>query len=208
VGTGLQVPELQWPEPDTLQLEDRMPDGVAHALDLPLAALVNGDLQLVGLEAGHPGRGGATVLEVHPLSEGVQGPLVDRRVGHPHPVGLVDLEARVGQAVGERAVVGEQDEPAGVDVQAPDGVQAARSGHERDHGGPPMRIAGRGDDPRGLVEQVHDRVGGGRHRPAVHRDLVLIGLDVRGRIGDRRSVDLDPLGADDLLRGPAGGHSG
>ena len=54
-----------------------------------------------------------------------------RRAGPPptrDAVGLGHLKARVGEAVGELAVVGQQDQAAAVDVQTPDGIEAQAAG--------------------------------------------------------------------------------
>ena len=67
-------------------------------------------------------------------------------VGDDRPVGLVDLKARVGEPVGELAVVGEQDQPGGVDVEPPHRIQPqiASGRATRPWGGP----AGRGPSRR------------------------------------------------------------
>ncbi len=87
-------------------------------------------------------------------------------------VGLVDLEARVREPVGQLAVVGEQDQPGGVDVEPADRVQALGLGHQRDDGRTPLRVARGRDDAGRLVERVHDPLVDGRDRPAVDRDRV------------------------------------
>ena len=63
-------------------------------------------------------------------------------------VGARHLEAGVGEPVGQVAVVGEQDEPGGVDVEPAHGIQADRGGHERDHRRTALGIAGRRHDAR------------------------------------------------------------
>ena len=70
----------------------------------------------------------------------------DRAALDARAIGPRHLEARVGQRVGEVAVVGEQDQPGRVGVQPPDRVQALGRGHEVDDGAPAMGVARRRDD--------------------------------------------------------------
>src|SRR3954451_13640137 len=111
---GLQAAEAQRAEGDPLERADRVPDGLAHALDLALAALVDGQLDAVGPEAAGARRRREPVLELHALAQRAQRRLADRRVTHPRAVGPRDLEGRVREPVREVAVVGDQDEAGAV----------------------------------------------------------------------------------------------
>ena len=83
---------------------------------------------------------------------------------------LVHAEARVGEAVGEVAVVGEQQQALGVAVEATDREHPGLGGHEVDHGRPALRVRRGGDHPGRLVEQVVDE-------PGLHADLRAVDLD-------------------------------
>ena len=75
--------------------------------------------------AAHARRRGRAVLELDAVAQAARAPRSP--IGRPpsrRAVGLRDLEARVGQPVGELAVVGQQDQPAAVGVEAPDRIQA------------------------------------------------------------------------------------
>ena len=109
----------------------RMTDRLAHAPHLAVASLVDRQLEHVRPHAPHARGRGGTVLELHARRAARAERLVRRRpAAERRAVGLGHLEARVRQPVGELAVVGEQDQPAAVGVQAPDRVQAqpARAG--------------------------------------------------------------------------------
>jgi hypothetical protein len=63
-----QAPEQQRPERHALERDHRMPDRLAHAPDLALAALVDRDLQAIGSEPPHARRRGAPVLQLDALT--------------------------------------------------------------------------------------------------------------------------------------------
>ena len=69
------------------------------------------------------GRGGA-VLQLDAAAQRPQRAIADGTAAERRAVGLRHFKARVRQPVGELAVVGEQDQPTRVGVQAPDRVQA------------------------------------------------------------------------------------
>ena len=66
---------------------------------------------------------------------------------------LFDPEAGVRQPKRQLAVVGEQHEAFGVDVEAPDGIHAPRRVHQLDDGGPALGIVRGADDAERLVER-------------------------------------------------------
>src|SRR5580700_9681759 len=106
--------EAQGTESDALQTQDGMPDGLAHAPHLTVAAFADRELELVAAtaQAARAGGGGRTVLQLHAAAQRAQGALGDGSVRDAHAVGLGNFVARVRQAIGERAVVGEQDQAA------------------------------------------------------------------------------------------------
>ena len=110
-----------------------------------------------------------SVVELHAAAQARRAPprpLARRRASRA--VDLCHSEARVGQAVGELAVVREQDQAAAVGVQPSDRVQPQpRRRHQRDHGRAPVRVARRGEDAGRLVDGVHDPRLGAAQRMAV-----------------------------------------
>ena len=97
-------------------------------------------------------------------------------------VGLRHLVARVGEAVGELAVVGQQDQAGGVGVEAADRVQAplARRRARRRSGGRAGRCAVE-TTPARLVERVDDARLAAADRLAVDRDALAV-VDVARRV--------------------------
>ena len=70
----------------------------------------------------------------------------------------------------QRPVVGQDEEPLGVTVQAADREDSRVGRHQRHDRGPPLGVIRRGDDPVGLVQQVVDEIGRDRHEDAVDLD--------------------------------------
>jgi len=180
-------------------------DLLAHPPDLALAALVDRQLERVRGQAPDPGGRGRTVVELDAVPERAHRPLSHRWPRHDRAVGLVDLEARVRQPIGELAVVGQQDQAGRVGIQPADRVQAHRSTDHVDDRRAPLWVARGRDDPRGLVDRVDDAL----HRTfadpvPVHRDLVN-GFYVARRIEHQLPAHPHPPGADDLLRSAARG---
>ena len=152
---GGEVAQAQRAEGHAAQVDHAVADRLAHPPYLALAALVDRQLELVRAEQAHVGRRGAAVLELDALAQRAQGALA-RAPLDPRPIGPRHLEARMGERVGEVAVVGEQDQARAVGVQAADRVQALARRDEVDHGAPPVRVGRRGHHAGRLVQRVDD----------------------------------------------------
>ena len=181
-----------------------MPDRLAHPLHLVLAALVERQLDPRRAEAADAGRRGLAVLEVDSGDE-----LRDLGVGRlALDVGLVDLVHLVlgmHEPVRELAVVREEERPGRVHVEPADGHDAVFVRHELDDGGPALRILGRRDDARGLVqEDVGERLEA--DALAVHFNHVPA-LDEGREPGDL-VVHGHAAGLDQVVGPTAGSHSG
>jgi hypothetical protein len=110
----------------------------------------------------------------------------------------------VHEAVGERAVVREQERPGRVRVEAADRDDAARVPDEPDDGRATVGVARRRHHPGRLVEQdVGERLG--LEQRAVELDPVA-GLHER-REARKLAVHAHPPGPDELLGAAAGGDS-
>ena len=168
VGALAQVAELQRAEADALERPDGVPDGLAHAPDLALAALVDAQLEDVRAQPAHVGRGGAPVVELDALAQRPQRAVADRPAATRATYVLRDLEARVREPVGQVAVVGEQDQAGRVGVQAPDRVQPARpTGTRSTTVGRPWVSRAVETTPAGLFSAYTARAAGGRDGPPV-----------------------------------------
>ncbi len=114
---------------------------------------------------------------------------------------LLDARRRMGDAVGQLAVVGEQQQALGVGVEAPDWEHPRLGRDELDDRPPPVRVAGRRDDSRWLVEQVVDETGTHTDGRSVDLDEVGLGVDPTPEHGDL-AVHAHPSGGDQLLADP------
>ncbi len=109
-----------------------MADGLAHPADLALAALVDRELEHVRADAADARGRGHPVLEPDPGPEPAESRITHGTAVDASPVGLLHLEARMGEPVCEVAVVGEQDQAGRVDVEPADRIQARGRANERD----------------------------------------------------------------------------
>ena len=185
----------------------RVPDGLEHPPHLALAALVEDELDALGREPPRAGGGRDAVVERHALPELAQRRLPHRRTAHLGTIDPRDLERRVGQPVGQLAVVGQQDQARRVRVEPPHRIEPLAAGDERDDRRPSLRVLGRAHVARGLVERVDDVLALQGGHAAVDRDVVAL-PHVARRIADDLAADGDAPGEHELLRGPARGDAG
>ena len=117
---------------------------------------------------------------------------------------LLHAESRVRQAVGEVAVVHQQEEPFGVAIEASDREHPRTVGREVGADiGAPLRVAHRRHDPGRLVEGVVLHVGVEVDLETVDPDLILRRVTA---VAERRDgpVQGDPTLDDQLLAGSTG----
>jgi hypothetical protein len=198
---GLDVAEGEGSDAGAAEGGDGVADGLEHAADHALAAGVNGDLDAGAIfaraeELGVGGTGG-TFFEHNSLFEscevGLGWPALDLRL-----VDLLDAEARVGEAVGEVAVVGDEEEALGVGVETAGGVEAGlHLGQEVENGAAAAVVGGGGDGAAGLVEE-EVALGLEGDGPAVYFYSLSLGVDGAAGIGDDLSIDADAAGADEV----------
>ena len=204
-----QVPELARVQPaqgegtdgDAPQLRHRMADRLHQAADLVVLPLVQGQLQpgvVLGLEQADAVRGQPLPFHAHARGQPRQRLLAGdvAHLGLVHPRHLV---ARVGDALGEVAVVGEDDEALGADVEAADREQPGHRGHQAHHGGTALRIVARRDHAPRLVEEEVDRLRGGSDAHAVHADVVGGDVRLRSQLADGLAVHGDAAVGHHLL---------
>lgn len=183
-----------------------MTERLAVALDLVLAALAEGQPE--------PARPPAGAQERH--TDGYRRSVVELRTLAPAPesggghraldLGLVDAGdpvTGVEKAVGERSVVGQQQGPLDVDVEAPHGKEPGRRGHEIGHHGASLGIAAGGDVAGRLVEQ--DVLPGCRAADALAVDADVVDLEVGQGPGltDDDAVDDDAALEKEAISPPA-----
>jgi hypothetical protein len=195
-----------------------MRDHVTHPSDLAVPALVQPDDDRRPRTALGLGRvlepnlrlAGPAAIDDHPVPEAIEIAFV-RHALDKRLVRAIDLIARVSHALGEFAVVREQDQALGLVIETTHGIEVAADAGARD------QI----NDRRPLlrIEACTD------HAPRfVHEEITAAGLqlqpapinldDIRGRVGLRSQladdvpVDLDAPLRDERLGGPPGGDTG
>src|SRR5581483_6715248 len=140
-------------------------------------------------EAGLQGTGGA-VAEGEAGGELAEVMAVDVG-GDDGAVALGDPVPRMGESQRQLAVAGEQEQAAGVGVEAADRVETAGVVDEVEDRGAALGIAAGADHALGLVEHQGAQRDGVAEGAAVDGDLVDAGLD-QGAGADGGAVDLDP----------------
>jgi len=173
--------------PNTLapELKHGIPYFLEHAAHLPVSAFVHGQSQprtvVFSIEHIDHCRSGGPPLafEQHAFPQRryriVSDPsLYDGNVFLFHPV------TRVEDAMGERAVIGEEQRPRSLPIETPHRKHARAGGNELEHGRAAFGITGGGHDPFGFVEQVVGVTLGQSRRAAIHDHPVSSRLDERG----------------------------
>ena len=119
--------------------------------------------------------------------------------GNFDDVRLLHAIARMRQAVGQLAVVGQEDQALAVHVEATDREHALPTiGQQIDHARPTRRIAIGADHASRLVDQVVNQLGS-RQCDAVDTDFVTQQVGFGAELRDDLAVDLDATGGDQLF---------
>ena len=191
-----------------------MADGLAHPPDLAVAALVDRDAQHPRARLGHLRRRRRAVVELDAVAQPAHRPRRHRTAADRGQVLLVDAVAGVGDAVGQLAVVGQQQQPLGVGVEPADGEHPWLGGDELDDRRPSVGVACGGHHATRLVQQVVDEAGLGADRRTVDLDEVVSGSTRRPSTATspltvtrrRRSAPRRPAGCPSRARqGPSAG---
>jgi hypothetical protein len=176
------------------QLAHGMSDSVQHAAHLPIAALANGHEQdpftIVRplVEQDH-----LRWLRPAPVKRDSAAQPIDRiAIGHSGDVRFVrafDPVPRVREHGGEIAVVGEQEESLGVEVETSDRVDVLANAADEIHDrASPLRIGARGHVSRRLVQQDVAQALGPLDAPSVHADVIARRIGFRAHLEDRRAI--------------------
>ena len=188
------------------ETHDREPRRVAHAADLLVSPLVDRHLEprLARFVTNHPHlRGGSLAIveldAVHPALD----VLLLHLAGDLDDVRLRNLAARVQEPLREVAVVGHQQDAAGVEVEASDGVHARGNAADQvlDRG-PPFRVVQRRHHQARLVDdEVHQVFSD--EPPSVDLDLVDAGVGTGPELGHHVPVHSHASAGDQRLGVPS-----
>ena len=155
---GLEAARGDGPDRHAPQLRHRVPDRLEQPLHLVLLALVERHLHpgvVVGVDHARAVDRHEVAVDLDALLQALE----RLRVGDAVHLGVVDarhLVARVRHALGEGAVVGQQDQALGRDVEPAHREQPRHGRHQVHHGLPPLGVVARGDDAARLVQHQVD----------------------------------------------------
>ena len=116
---------MSGPKPVRTSSSTGWPIASTHPAHLAVAPLVDRQLdqiRVASADAAHASGRGAAVLELDAVAQDIESVVGDGGSAQLRTVGLGHFETWMGEAVGERAVVGEQDQPGAIDVQSPHGI--------------------------------------------------------------------------------------
>jgi hypothetical protein len=115
----------------------------------------------------------------------------------------------MGQLCCQLAVVGQQQQPLGFEVEPADRIDVLLDAAEQVHDRRTlMRVRSSGDIAAWLIQQDIPMPLRQLDAPAVDPDVVLRRVRLRPQLAECRAVDGDPSLADQLFRGTAGGDAG
>src|SRR5262245_13329794 len=202
-GTGRQLAELERPEryaDEARHLQAEMAEHIAH---LAVLALANGEGEprvgaLLAVEA-RLDCAVADAVDGHAVAQGVE-----LRLRHAsmraHAVAAQPCGRRQFERPCQPAVIGEQQQALGVEVEAADADQARQVPWQgSEDGGPALRILMRRHQATRLVIEEQPRALARRQRGAVDRDAIPR-ADVDGGRRDHGAVDRHPAGRDPGFR--------
>ena len=181
-----------------------------HPSDLPVLALVehhlqNGALLVLGANLDPLGMH-AALGQPHSPSETVKH-LGPRHTGYLHVIFLLDAIPRMGQKVGQFAIVGDEDQALAHPVKPADCKEPCVAGHKIDHPRATGGIVIGGDGSDRLVEHVDNplRV---RQPLTVDTDLLPQGIDAGAEFRNHFSINLDAALCDQFLATAAAAETG
>jgi len=187
-GAGRQVEQLEWPEGDADQPVHRQPETVEDGTHLAILAFAQSQHEphIGALHLFQRGLDGsvAHAADLDPVLE-----LVERLLRHrpmcPHAIAPQPAGRRQLEMPGQRPVVGKQQQPLGVEIQAADGDDARHLlGQRLEHGRTALRIAVGGDPALRLVVAPQARRRRRRQGVTVDQDAVGGGNVTGGALED------------------------
>jgi len=176
-----------------------------HSANFPIFALVEHHLQnraLFVLGADRDPLGVHLTLGKSHAPVDLVEQLCRRHTRHLHQILLLDAIARMGQKIGQVAVVGDQDQPFAHPIKAADGEQPSFRRHEIHHSRSARGVIIGGHHTDRLVEHVDHplRV---REPLAVNANLLGGWIDPHSEFGHNGPIHLDSASGNQLLTGPA-----
>ena len=209
---GAQRAQLEPAELHAPQPRHRVPDRIEQPPDFAVLAFGQRDRQVaLALRsfrtdaAAAVSRSPPTVMPVRSVRAAVSS--VDVALDRDQ-IDARDLRRWIGQPVCELRVVGQDQQPAGGEVEAADRDHAVgQIGEQVVDGLAAFGIGSRGDVAARLVQDDGERFGAAALRRAVDRDRDALGDDARRRVGEGLAVDADAPLEDQRARLGAAGEA-
>src|SRR5687767_11151403 len=204
---GRQAPQLDRAYSNAGQREYWVVNGETHTPHLPIPPFSQGYIEdrrvVIGIEVDelHIGRRGYSILQLYAFGKLFDCPLEDLAADYG-AISFGNLVARVGQELGELAVIRQDEQAGGIHVQPANGVDArpdaANELHDRTLG---VRVLHSRHVAGGLVKKEVDALDVLGERLAVDANVVLIGIGFGARLGDHGPIYRDLTPRDQLLAG-------
>jgi len=187
------------PEPHPAQPHHRVANRLTHVPHLPRAPFVQHDRdhRLIlprakpRLDQSHSGWRSPVAVDRHTPAQAIE----RRLVGHAadaHVVFPFHLVTRVEQALGQRTVVGQQQQALGVVIEPPDRIDVLTDLRQQiEDRRSTLRVLPRRHIPPRLVEQDVPVMGGDPDPLAIDADVVVPGIGLRAEFQNRLAVDAD-----------------
>jgi hypothetical protein len=204
------------PEPHPAQPHHRVTNRLTHVPHLPRAPFVQHDRdhRLIlarakpRLDQSHSGGRGPVAVDRHTPAQAIE----RRLVGHAadaHVVFPFHLVTRVEQALGQRTVVGQQQQSLGVVVEPPNRIDVLTDVRQQiEDRLSTLRILPRRHVPPWLVEQDVPVMGDDPDPLAIDADVVVRGIGLRAEFQNRLAVDAHAALRDQALGGATRCHTG
>jgi len=209
VGTHGQIAKHDWADGNSTQPEHLVFDPREHPSNLAIASFAKHDDQFARLARllSQSNRFGAspTFGQPYPLAQHID--VLERRAASHHGlVGLLDPEPRMREPIGQRAVVGDQNESFARAIQATDGKNSLLGRNQIDHTRPTARVVIRTDDSSRLIQCVVDSFGL-RQSHSIDPNFATQRVDLRAELGHGLLVDLDTPRLNQLFALPSASDS-
>ncbi len=203
--------ELERTERHPDQAVHGQPQMAEHVLHLAVLAFAHGEGE-PHIRALHAIDGGVDRPVAHAVDADARPQRVEPILRHlavrAHAVAPQPAGRRQFEHAREPAIVGQEQQPLGIEVEPPDADEARQTlGQRREDGLPAGGIDVAGQEPARLVIEKEPRALALRQRHAINGDVIR-GRDVERGRGDHLAIDRDPSGGDPALDRAAGREPG
>ncbi len=205
-----QVAERETTDRNPLELVNLMSMGSEHSPNFPVFPLVECHLEhgaLFVLRSHIDPLGMHLALgEMNAPADGIER-FPCGNAGDLDKVPLLDAIAGMSKKVGQRAVIGDEEQSLAHAIESAHGEEPLLAGYEIDHPGTSGGIVVGGDDSDGFVEQIDHPSRPGQPF-AIHANVLSLGINPCSQRVDDGSIHLDTAGGNQLLAGSTAPQAG